>query len=136
MEYQVIAKKTQKMTFLVQKSTDAIRGFETRLTQLEEDKAKMTIKCNMKLGELVGVACDNAFVIPGDVTHQGQWERLLLRTAEQLSDLSQQIAMSDTSARLVKQQLKLSMERAMRAALLKGSWSSALLELQAKLEQK
>jgi len=38
-EYQVIAKKTQKMTFLVQKSTDAIRGFETRLTQLEEDKA-------------------------------------------------------------------------------------------------
>ena len=32
---------------------------------LKEDKAKMTVKCNIKLGELVGVACDNAFVIPG-----------------------------------------------------------------------
>ena len=26
---------------------------------LKEGKAKMTVKCNMKLGELVGLACDN-----------------------------------------------------------------------------
>ena len=44
--------------------------------------------------------------IPGSASHEGQWQRLILKTAEELSDLSQQIALSTTSAELVKQELK------------------------------
>ena len=36
----------------------------------------------------------------------GEWERLMLDTAKELSGLSQQIALSATSADLVKQELK------------------------------
>ena len=52
------------------------------------------------------LACERAFVVPGSANHEGQWQRLILKTAEELSDLSQQIALSTTSAELVKQELK------------------------------
>ena len=71
--------------------------------------ALLTVLYNVKVGELLSIACERAFVSPGSLDngqHMGEWERLMLTTAEELSNLSQQIALSATSAELVKQELK------------------------------
>ena len=63
----------------------------------------------MKVGELLSIACERAFVSPGSFEngqHMGEWERFMLDTAKELSDLSQQIALSATSADLVEQELR------------------------------
>jgi hypothetical protein len=78
---------------------------------LAEEKRDLTILHNVKVGELLSIAHERAFVSPGSMDngqHVGEteWERLMLTTAEELSNLSQQIALSATSAELVKQELK------------------------------
>jgi hypothetical protein len=87
--------------------SDAVDGHVAQM--LAEEKRNLTVLYNMKVGELLSIACERAFVSPGsldDGKHMGEWERLMLDTAKELSDLSQQIALSATSANLVKQELK------------------------------
>jgi len=78
---------------------------------LEEEKNNLTVKYNMKVGELLGLACERAFLPPGGsgaalARNKAQWELELLDTAKELSDLSQQVALSETSAELVAKELK------------------------------
>ena len=73
---------------------------------LAEERRRLVVQYNMKIGELLGVACERAFVAPGSANHFGHWQRLIVKTSEELSDLSQQMALSITSAELVKQELK------------------------------
>ena len=50
---------------------------------LAEERKKLVVQYNMKIGELLGIACERrAFVVPGCANHQGQWERPILRTSE------------------------------------------------------
>jgi hypothetical protein len=78
---------------------------------LEEEKNNLTVMYNMKVGELLSLACERAFISPGGseaalIRNKAEWELLLLDTAKELSDLSQQIAMSVTSAELVAKELR------------------------------
>ena len=76
---------------------------------LEEEKRSLTVLYNIKVGELLSLACERAFVSPSVLDHgkhMGEWEQLMLGTAKELSDLSQQIALSATFADLVEQELK------------------------------
>jgi hypothetical protein len=76
---------------------------------LAEEKRDLVVLYNVNVRELLSIACERAFVSPGSLDngqHMGEWERLMLTTAEELSNLSQQIALSATSADLVKQELK------------------------------
>jgi hypothetical protein len=76
---------------------------------LEEEKRSLTVLHNVKVGELLSLACERAFVSPSVIDngkHMGDWEQLMLDTAKELSDLSQRIALSTTSAELVEQELK------------------------------
>jgi hypothetical protein len=78
---------------------------------LEEEKNNLTVMYNMKVGELLGLACERAFISPGGseaalIRNKAEWELSLLETAKELSDLSQQIAMSVTSAELVAKELR------------------------------
>jgi hypothetical protein len=78
---------------------------------LEEEKNNLTVKYNMKVGELLGLACERAFLPPGGsgaalAENKAAWELELLDTAKEMSDLSQQIALSETSAVLVAKELK------------------------------
>ena len=78
---------------------------------LEEEKNNLTVKYNMKVGELLGLACERAFLPPGGsgaalARNKAAWELELLDTAKELSDLSQQVALSETSAELVAKELK------------------------------
>ena len=78
-------------------------------TILEEEKSQLTVLCNMKVGELLSLACERAFISPSVLDHgrhMGEWQKLLLDTAKELSDLSQKIALSATSADLVEQELR------------------------------
>jgi len=80
-------------------------------TMLEEGKNNSTVLYNMKVGELLSLACERAFITPGgsvedQVRHVAEWEGMLLDTAKELSDLSQKIALSVTSADLVAQELQ------------------------------
>ena len=47
-------------------------------TVIREDLAKVVARCNLKLGELLTVACDRVFVIPGDVPHKAQCRKSVL----------------------------------------------------------
>ena len=65
----------------------------------------------MKVGELLSLACERAFISPGGsvedlARNTAEWEVMLLDAAKGLSDLSQQIALSVTSADLVAQELQ------------------------------
>ena len=78
---------------------------------LEEEKNNLTVMCNIKVGELLSLACERAFISPGGsaaalARNTAEWELSLLDTAKELSDLSQQIAMSVTSAELVAKELR------------------------------
>jgi hypothetical protein len=78
---------------------------------LEEEKNNLTVKYNMKVGELISLACERAFLPPGGsgaalARNKAAWELELLDTAKELSDLSQQVALSETSAELVAKELK------------------------------
>ena len=78
---------------------------------LEEEKNNLTVIYNMKVGELLSLACERAFITPGgsvedQARHMAEWENMLLDTAKGLSDLSQQIALSVTPANLVAQELQ------------------------------
>jgi hypothetical protein len=78
---------------------------------LEEEKNNLTVIYNMKVGELLSLACERAFISPGGsvadlARNTAEWELLLLDAAKGLSDLSQQIALSVTSAELVAQELQ------------------------------
>ena len=78
-------------------------------TILEEEKNNLTVLYNMKVGELLSLACERAFISPSVQDHGGhmaEWENLLLDTTKELSDLSQKIALSVTSADLVEQELQ------------------------------
>jgi hypothetical protein len=63
---------------------------------LEEEKNNLTVMYNMKVGELLGLACERAFISPGGseaalIRNKAEWELSLLETAKELSDLSQQV---------------------------------------------
>jgi len=78
---------------------------------LEEEKNNLTVMHNMKVGELLGLACERAFISPGGseaalIRNKAEWELSLLETAKELSDLSQQVALSETSAELVAKELR------------------------------
>jgi hypothetical protein len=78
---------------------------------LEEEKNNLTVMYNMKVGELLGLACERAFISPGGseaalIRNKAEWELALLDTAKELSDLSQQVALSETSAELVAKELR------------------------------
>jgi hypothetical protein len=78
---------------------------------LEEEKNNLTVIYNMKVGELLSLACERAFISPGGSAaalerNTAEWELSLLDAAKGLSDLSQQIAMSVTSAELVAKELQ------------------------------
>ena len=76
---------------------------------LEEEKRSLTVLHNIKVGGLLSLACERAFVSPSVLDHgkhMGDWQKLMLDTAKELSDLSQKIALSTTSAELVEQELK------------------------------
>ena len=76
---------------------------------LEEEKRNLTVLYDMKVGELLSLACERAFISPSVLDHgkhMGDWQQLMLDTAKELSDLSQKIALSTTSAELVEQELK------------------------------
>ena len=66
-------------------------------TMLEEEKNNLTVLCNMKVGELLSLACERAFITPGGSAedqgrHMAEWEGVLLGAAQELPDLSQKIA--------------------------------------------
>ena len=48
--------------------SDAVDTHVTKI--LREDRAKVVVRCNLKLGESLSVACDRAFVAPGPARHQ------------------------------------------------------------------
>jgi hypothetical protein len=78
---------------------------------LEEEKDNLTVMYNMKVGELLSLACERAFISPGGSTaaltrNTAEWELSLLDAAKGLSDLSQQIALSVTSAEMVAKELQ------------------------------
>jgi hypothetical protein len=87
--------------------SDAVNSHVAEI--LEEEKRNLTVLCNMKVGELLSLACERAFISPSVLDHgkhMGDWQQLMLDTAKELSDLSQKIALSTTSAELVEQELK------------------------------
>ena len=62
---------------------------------LAEEKRSLTVLYNIKVGELLSLACERAFVSPSVLDHgkhMGEWEQLMLGTAKELSELSQRIA--------------------------------------------
>ena len=81
--------------------SDAVNSHVAEM--LEEKKRNLTVLCNMKVGELLSLACERAFVSPSVLDHgkhMGDWQQLMLGTVKGLSGLSQKIALSETSAGL------------------------------------
>jgi hypothetical protein len=55
-------------------------------TVLREGRARAVVRHNLKLGELLSVACDRVFVIPGDGGHEVQWQESLVRLVSRRRD--------------------------------------------------
>ena len=71
--------------------SDAVNSHVAEI--LEEEKRNLTVLYNMKVGELLSLACERAFISPGGseealIRNKAEWELSLLDTAKELSDLS------------------------------------------------